>query len=787
MQRCDSATKIIQILIFLELFGEDAYAGPSKTVSGSTMADFIPAFAPATTTTKAPANAILLAAFSISLFASAFLLFSVQPVVSRLVLPRLGGSPSVWNTCVCFFQAALLLGYLYAHVAATRLSPRAQVALHTLILLGGVAAMPLSLGAAVPPADAYPAPWLLLLLARTVGPPFVAIAATAPLLQSWFARTTHPHASDPYFLYAASNIGSLVALLGYPVLIETTLDLSDQVWIWSLGFGATAAAVLICGVAALQRSARSTVIRQSEAAPTAIGIAERWRWLALAFVPSALMLAVTTHITTDVASAPLFWMIPLAIYILTFVVAFASRKSLGWRALVPLQAVALAATGATGYVAAGSLHTAALWVLLVGLPLAAFTLTASVCHFELARRRPDVRHLTSYFLLISVGGALGGVFNVLLAPQLFPVPLEYPILLVAACLLRPPPARRRTQSNENWAARGDLLLPLALTLLLLGLAVAYVMGPQALAPAARVGVIVLPAAALLWFSTRRLRLAFGLVGCLLVPALVDASDAVAIARSFFGVIRVERQPAQDLVVMRHGTTIHGVESTRPNEALMPLGYYNSAGPFGRFFAALERQHRPTTAVEVVGLGTGALGCYARPGETWTFREIDQLVERMARDERWFHFMTGCGNHPTIILGDARVTLTANTATKYDLLIIDAFSSDSVPIHLITREALKLYFAHLKPGGIVLFHVSNRYLDLAPVVARLAADAGAPVRHLFVPSGNQGYRQIAAEVLAMAAPGGELDALAADGWDVPAAGPVLWTDERSDILGVIRWD
>ena len=752
------------------------------------MPDALPAVA---VTIRPVAGRILLASFAAALFASAFLLFSVQPVVSRLVLPRLGGSPAVWNTCVCFFQAALLLGYSYAHLSSTRLQPRVQVTLHTLVLAVGLAMMPLALGIAAPPAEASPVGWLLALLALTVGPPFVAIAATAPLLQVWFARTSHPQARDPYFLYAASNAGSLLALLGYPVLIETTLDLSGQVRLWSVGFGVTAAAVRACGVAALLRTAAprlgstmimavGTMAAGTMAAAGSVGTAERLRWVVLAFVPSALMLAVTTHITTDIASVPLFWMLPLAIYIFTFVLAFARRNPLSRRMLLPMQAVALAATGVMGF--HGTMNTLAMLV-----PLVAFSLTAAVCHDELASRRPEARHLTGYFMLISVGGALGGLFNALLAPVLFPLPLEYPLLLVVACLLRPPPPPLAIQARENWASRRDLLLPVAMIVLVSALFwMASPAGPEALRPVASVAAIVLLGVALVWFARRRLRLALGLAMGFAVVHLVDLASTQVTMRSFFGVLRVQQVPQDDLIVLRHGTTVHGMQSTRSGEELMPFGYYHRAGPFGRFFAAIAQRNEPLIAVGVVGLGTGVLGCYAHPGEAWTFHEIDPVVERLARDERWFRFMAGCGNHPAVVLGDARVTLAAGPAARYDLLIIDAFSSDSVPVHLLTREALALYFTRLKPGGIVLFHVSNRYLDLVPVVARLAADAGTEVRHLKVPSQDGDRRRLGAETVAVALPGGALEPLAADGWTVPAAGPVLWTDQRSDILRVIRW-
>jgi hypothetical protein len=310
--------------------------------------------------------------------------------------------------------------------------------------------------------------------------------------------------------------------------------------------------------------------------------------------------------------------------------------------------------------------------------------------------------------------------------------------------------------------------------------------PPALRPATQFAATLLAGAVLLWFAGRRIPFALVLAGCLIAPALADLANTPVVARSFFGVHRVRLLPAEDLVALQHGTTMHGMQSTRPGEELTPLGYYDRAGPFGRLFAALAQRGAPGAgAVGVLGLGTGGLGCHARPGEAWTFYEIDPVVERLARDDRWFRFMAGCGNRPAVVLGDARVAL-ANAADRYDLLFVDAFSSDSVPVHLLTREALALYFSRLKPGGGVVFHVSNRHLELAPVVARVAANAGAPARHLLVSSTSPSPRQIGAELVAVAAPGGDLDALAADGWEVPQPGPVLWTDERSDILGVIRW-
>jgi hypothetical protein len=413
-------------------------------------------------------------------------------------------------------------------------------------------------------------------------------------------------------------------------------------------------------------------------------------------------------------------------------------------------------------------------------PPRSLAFTAALCHAELAERRPAVQHLTAYFLLISAGGALGGLFNALLAPVLFPVPLEYPLLLLAAYLLRPAgvpaPAWAATLRDDS---RWRLVLPIAVVALTLCLL--WADGSESRVPAA-----LLAGAVLLWCSGRRVLFALALAGFLLAPRMADLASARLVERSFFGVHRVHELPADNLVVLVNGTTLHGAQSTRPGEERLPSAYYSVDGPFGRFFAAFARQSVEGASVAVLGLGTGVLGCYARPGETWAFHEIDPAVERLARDRRWFRFMSECGNDPAVVLGDARLTLAASAGRYYDVIIVDVFSSDSVPVHLLTREALALYFARLKPGGTVLFHVSNRHLDLVPVVARLAVDAGAPARHLFVEFPETSMRRSSAKVVAITAPGGDLDALAADGWSVPQPGPVLWTDERSDVLGVIRW-
>jgi SAM-dependent methyltransferase len=708
----------------------------------------------------------LLLGSTATLFLSAGLLFLVQPMVTKMVLPQLGGSPSVWNTCICFFQAVLLLGYGYAHALATRFGERYQAVIHGTVLILAALFLPLDLTARSPPPDGIPVLWLIGRLATTVGPPFFAISATAPLLQRWFSRTDHPAASDPYFLYAASNTGSLLALLTYPLLVEPYFPLSEQSRCWSAGFGLLAAGIVACWLGYRGRIVVGRPAREAAPRPAA---SARVRWIAYSFVPSAMLLAVTAHITTDLVSAPLFWVIPLALYLSTFILTFARHPPLSHGQMVKLLPFLIILV----VVLPAGIHS--IWLLL--LHLASFFVIAMVCHGELARYRPPVRDLTEFYIWISFGGVLGGVFDALLAPAVFPDIWEYPLVLVAACLIRPDAV-----NGAKGVLRGDLALP---ALLFAGLSVLADYSGKA--PGwFLVATLMLTAVALLKFSEHRWRFALGVAGCLLVQQTTGWSDTLSTARSFFGVYRVKLVEDGALKVMQHGTTLHGIESTRPGEGAVPLSYYNREGPFGRFFEAIS--DRQVTRVGVIGLGTGSLACYAQPGQVWTFHEIDPEVEKLARG--FFEFLGRCGNDPRIVIGDARLTLHHVPDEDYDVIIIDAFSSDSIPIHLLTREALSLYHRKLAADGVILFHISNRHLDLAPVIAALARDANSPARHLFyIPPGPMTLGRLSTEVVAVGQPGRALDSLSAvGGWDVPGVAPAaaLWTDDRSDIIGRLNW-
>jgi hypothetical protein len=723
-----------------------------------------------------PASA-LLPVYAATMFLSAALLFIVEPMISKMALPRLGGSPNVWNTCLFFFQAVLLLGYAYAHALTRLLGLKGQILLHLFIVLPLAALiLPLDFGAASVAPDGAPVLWLLARLAITVGPPVFVLCATAPLLQHWFSRTDHRAARDPYFLYGASNIGSLLALLAYPFAIEPFLSLPNQSGHWSRGFGVLAVGLGLCAGACLMR------VRAMPALPihrTLGQITPRQRliWIALAFVPSSLLLGVTTHITTDIAAAPLFWVIPLALYLLTFILAFAARPPLPHAMMLRIMPLLIIPT----VIAVAPLVLPA--ISLLGLHLAAFFAIALVCHGELALRRPAAGRLTEFYLYLALGGVLGGLFNAILAPVLFPAVWEYPLMIVAACFLRP--------KNEADSER-DLLLDILLPLGLLAL-VYFARGTGSLTGAPltfwrmMLGYLV-PALCLVAFAPRRLRFALGVAACLLVPALSDFHGTLATARSFFGVYRVAEADHGATHLLIHGTSAHGFESELPGEETLPMGYYTPDGPFGHFFASLEATRAPRR-VGLIGLGTGVLGCYAKPGESWTFYEIDPLVLRLAQDERYFHFLARCGEHPKIVIGDGRLALAQAPDRNYDVLVVDAFSSDSVPMHLLTREALAVYRQKLAPHGVILFHVSNRYLNLEPVVAALAQDAGLDAKLMDYRPQVQGslWRRLSAVVVALGAKG-DLDFLKVkDGWLTPAPPPssALWTDQRSDILRTIR--
>lgn len=729
--------------------------------------------------------------FSLTMFLSAALLFTVEPMIGKLLLPLVGGSPSVWNTCLMFFQGVLLLGYGYAYVSTQRLGVRRQAVLHVVVLLLPLVVLPIRItGTAVASlsSEGNPIPALLGFLAVATGLPLFVLSTTAPLLQRWFANTGHVRACDPYFLYAASNAGSLVGLLSYPFLIEPSLSLKTQCWVWAAGYVLLMLLILVC-VVVLRRTATPTAqVEATSGAPTEpIGLERRLRWVLLAFAPSSLLLGVTTYLTTDVAPFPLLWVLPLALYLLTFILVFARRPvaTSQWleRAVCGL-AIVLIATFLTGMRQPPSLY--------VIMHLAFFFLAALICHSTLAKDRPAPEHLTEYYLCMSFGGVLGGIFNALLAPILFPTVLEYPLVAVLACALRPSEEKPTACRAFSWRDIAWGLGTAAFTFVVIAVMQrAGIRSSQCNA----IWMFGLPGVIALRFVKRPLRYGLCVAGILSIGAwyTYTMGRSVYITRNFFGILSITVDTEHKFRQLMHGTTLHGRAWIDPKRETEPTAYFFHNGPAGQFFASFNQQ-KTNAHVAVIGLGAGALASYARPGEDWTFYEIDPDCVRIACNPRRFPFLQRCvAKRVGVVLGDARLQLHDAAPALYDLIVLDAFSSDSIPSHLITREALRLYLDKLRPDGRLLFHISNRRLRLEPVVANLAHDAGLVafsctdgwLRPSDVKDGKEPSQWV---VLAKRRE--DLGSLPADSsWVALTARPGLrlWTDDFSNILQVIRWD
>ncbi len=723
--------------------------------------------------------------FGSALFVSAVLLFSIQPMFARMVLPLLGGAPAVWITCMLFFQAVLLAGYGYAHLAARMLSRRWQVALHVVLLLLAFLVLPPAVPAGMaPPAAHSPVPWLLNCLVAAVGLPLLVLSASAPLLQRWLVDTGHPGGRDPYFLYAASNLGSLIALLAYPIAIEPHLRLAEQSRLWAVGYGVMAGFALACALVVWRAaSAGNAVESRSRESPTVrLSPGQVARWLALSSVTSSLMLGLTTYLTTDISPIPLLWVGPLALYLLTFVLVFASRALVSEHMLaraLPLCVLLLVMTMAAR--AAGPL-----W-LLVALHVVTFFVAAMLCHGQLAASRPPTTQLTAFYLILATGGVLGGVFNALLAPYLFPEVVEYPLAIVLACLLRPSPRPEGPRARDRWLA---LAVPVVIIALVPGLAVAA----RALStPDAAIRIIVLGPPVLMCFALRDHRAAFalGIAAIMLSSAVLgDGGHVLHRERSFFGVSRVSVDTQRGRRVLWSGSTAHGFQSLDPALEREPLAYYHRTGPLGQIFGTLARD--PGRApVAIVGLGAGSMACYGDGQRPFAFFEIDPAVERIARDPRYFTFLRTCGATVTVALGDARSSLERAPDHRYGLLILDAFSSDAIPVHLLTREAVALYLRKVADGGLLAFHISNRYVDLEPVLAGVVRERGLVGllrRDHDIPASDRQLGRTESDWAVIARRSEDLGALSrTSGWSPLTPGPgYVWSDDFSSVLGIVRW-
>ena len=732
--------------------------------------------------------------FAVAIFTSAALVFVVQPMVTKLVLPMLGGSPAVWNTAMVFFQTALLAGYGYAHLLQRVGSIKLQLAIHLALLLIAALLLPLRVnGLLGDPDPAAPILWLLATLTLSVGAPFAILSATAPLLQAWYARVRAGHADgqNPYVLYAASNLGSFLALLSYPVLIEPLATLSGQRWGWSGGY--MVFVLLVVGLAFTVW--RRRLDRSSEPAPLAASAPLSWRekgiLVLLAAAPSSLMLGVTSHLSTDVASAPFLWVLPLALYLLTFVIAFQNRP---W---IPLN-VTLIIQGATGAIVVLIVaFRSANWSLAFGLHLVAFFFAALMCHQLLASRRPPPDRLTEFYLLMSLGGVVGAS-RAVKAPVIFNMVWEYPLVLVLVGLARPwgRGPFTGTQIGTLVAAAAVAASPVLLSIWLNANDGArgwfydnFPLGMDQLT------MVLLMPAAICAFLVRDRALVFTAI--LLMIALsaqwiARGYDWSLSERSFFGVMRVANSPdprlGGDVHVLMHGTTLHGAQARDGRFDCVPTLYYAASTPIGQ--AATMVGRRGPARIGVVGQGSGAMATYKRTEDSMTFFEIDPMVDRLSRDPQWFTYISDCASGPiNTVLGDARLTLARETPGSYDLLIIDAFSSDAVPTHLLTQEAIEGYLALLKPNGVVLLHLSNRNLDITMPAVAAAQALGKPSLHQLYGERNDTPEMAEASTEALIlSPTAEglSDFRADDRWNAPAPTSVRpWTDDYVNLFGSLQ--
>ena len=672
------------------------------------------------------APAVAPALFGVTVFASATLVFMVQPMAAKLLLPLMGGTPAVWNTSMAFFQTALLLGYAYAHLLQKVSSVRRQVLIHGGALLLAALVLPLRVHELLgPPTSDHPALWLLGALGLMVGAPFAVLSATAPLAQAWHARIYREgEGRGPYVLYAASNLGSLIALLGYPIAVEPALAVQAQTFIWSLGYGGFAVLMACLGLMVARMPT------QPAPAPAALvdglvgASGQIWRtrliWIGLAAIPSSLMLGVTTHITTDVASAPFIWVVPLALYLLTFVIAFQDRPVIPRETGLIFHAAALAACAVIL-----PFHTTNL-VLQLGIHLAAFFLTALVCHQTLVERRPPPARLTEFYLCLSIGGVLGGGFNAFLAPVIFVNVWEYPLVLALAGLARP--WEMATDKAWRWGLFAIAVAAVVAAPVLAGLYAGSESVVRILLGIVTVSAFLIRRSTVLFFAT---------IIMLLISAQMvgDRVDVRQQWRSFFGVARQSVMPVEalggEVRMLAHGTTLHGAQATSPDHRCRPIVYYAPETPIGQVFAA-RRAEKASLTIGAVGLGTGTVAAYVRPEDRMTFFEIDPMMVRIATDPAYFSYTTACAKGPVdYVIGDARLTLQDQPEGRFDILLLDAFSSDAVPAHLLTVEAVRMYLARLKPDGVLIMHLSNRNLDLispAMAVVEAAGGVGLLQRH-----------------------------------------------------------
>ena len=673
--------------------------------------------------------------FVATIFVGSFLLFLVQPMIARMALPRLGGAPAVWNSAMLVYQALLLAGYAWAHGLA-RLNVRVQSQVQLVLLAAAALLLPIGLIAQTPPPGASPIFWVPWLLLLSIGPLFLAVSAQAPLIQRWYAAATGGR--DPYPLYAASNLGSFTGLLSYPLLVEPRLALAQQSALWTGGYVLLVVLTLACAAILPKAGLDTSDAGYTAEAPPAWR--QRFWWIALAAVPSGLMLSTTTFLTTDIVAMPMLWVLPLGLYLLSFTVAFAERRAVAV-SICQLSPLILLAIGG---LAVQPAPRQPVFIGMVGL-LLLFAIAVTL-HSQMYRSRPAPIYLTGFYLCMSVGGALGGVFAALIAPLVFDWTYEHPLLILAAAALVPQ-AFLFDSIDRLWSdKRRAVLLTVAMAVLTTCIAIIAIRQPWPWLWG-RAGFVGAGAIGFLTFFCigRRLPFLIGMAGIIMV---LGGWDAIRLSmtpdareRSYFGVYTIRDEG--DIRTLAHGTTSHGLQYLTPGKERELTSYYSAYSGVGQALLRLPSIVGPNARVGAVGLGTGTLACYTRPGQDWRFYEIDPTVIHIARDSGKFSYLSRCSPNAKIILGDARLSLERTPSNSLDFLALDAFSSDAVPMHLLTREAFAIYGRVVTRQGLLLVHISNRFLALAPVVAEAAKEGGwrAVEYDDMIPPSSEYYRYI----------------------------------------------
>ncbi len=720
-------------------------------------------------------RATTIATFCLTIFVSASLLFFVQPLYAKLVLPKIGGAPAVWTTAMLFFQVVLIVGYLYAHLLTKWLPLRLQLLTHLLLWLVALSFLPLSTSESWSyDVSRSTALQTLELFALGVGLPFAVLSANAPLLQAWYARSGGPSADDPYFLYSASNVGSLLALLAFPLLADPLLGAQEISNLWFVGFVVFGGLLIASGMIAVRGPRHYQIALENTAQSQKLGKKKIAIWVGVAFVPSSLMLSITTKVSTDLGSIPLIWVVPLAVYILSFIIAFAKWKQLTTASLkIPtLLALALGIILLSDVVRLGSNPI----VILAYVPF--LFVVALFAHRLLFELRPPAEHLTVFYIALSVGGALGGLFNSIIAPAVFSQEIEAQLTLILAAglfLIQP----------RSFSPRHITLGAGAGIAFLVGLGLDGKLDFLEHGVMRTLVVFLALAAILLLFRHHALRVVL-FVAVLMVPSMHSSNTTLFQDRSFFGTHLV--YSTDGLRIYANGTTIHGLQ--REDEfgrKPTPMSYYYPGGPMAQIITSDFGNQ--SDQIGIVGLGVGALACYKKPSQNWAFFEIDAMVESIARDSSQFSYLSECAPHSQTYLGDARIVLAQNDF-EFDILVLDAYSSDAIPLHLITKEAVQMYTERLAPDGVLVFHISNRYYDLTGPLARIADSLG-----LYSAFQNQELDAEEIEtgahssiVVIMSPEQSRIDSFANEGdWQQLASDrSAPWTDDKANLLSALKW-